>query len=133
MPLRRTRKRAKDGQTITDRYSIEQIEKALRAADGHLSKAAKKLACSVKTLKHYLTRYEHLEDVLEEIDDELIDLAESGMKKHIKAKNLDAIKYYLERKGKKRGYVKQTEVAGVTDKPLKLTIVPATGYKDEED
>ena len=84
------------------------------------------------TVKKYLERYPELEDVREEIDDALIDLSESGLKTHIKGKNLDAIKFHLERKGKGRGYVKQTEVAGVQDKPINLKIVPATGHPEEE-
>ena len=88
----------------------------------------------VDILKRLLgERYPELEDLRDEIDEATLDLAESGMKGHLKSKNLDAIKYYLERKGKGRGYVKQTEVAGVGDKPISLTIVPATGHPEEED
>ena len=132
MTLRRTKKRLKDGQDIGDHYSIEQVEKALIAADGHISKTAKKLNCTPKTVREYLKRYPELEDLRDEIDEALIDLSESGLKVHIKKKNLDAIKFHLERKGKSRGYVKQTEVAGVGDKPISLLIVPATGHKDDE-
>jgi hypothetical protein len=133
MTLRRTKKRLKDGQDIGDHYSLEQVSAALIAADGHISKTAKKLKCTAKTVRQYLKRYPELEDLRDEIDEALIDLSESGLKAHIKGRNLDAIKFHLERKGKSRGYVKQTEIAGVEDKPIALTIVPATGYKDEEE
>ena len=131
--LRRSRERVKRGQRPEDRYSLEQLEKALIAGDGHISKAAKRLKCKASTVRKYLERYPELEDLRDEIDEATLDLAESGMKGHLKSKNLDAIKYYLERKGKGRGYVKQTEVAGVGDKPISLTIVPATGHPEEED
>lgn len=133
MPLRRTKKRLRDGQDIGDHYSIEQVSAALVAADGFISKTATKLKCTAKTVREYLKRYPELEDLRDEIDEALIDLSESGLKGHIKKKNLDAIKFHLERKGKGRGYVKQTEVAGVGDKPITLTIIPATGHKDDEE
>ena len=130
--LRRSSERIRRGQAPEDRYSLKQLEDALIAGDGHISKAAKRLKCKASTVRKYLERYPELEDLRDEIDEALIDLAETGLKAHIRSKNLDAIKFHLERKGKGRGYVKQTEVAGVGDKPITLTIVPATGHPEED-
>ena len=133
MALRRSRRREKAGQKKEERFSIEQVAAALRAGNGFISKTAKRLKCSESCLRNYLERYPELEDVRDEVEEGLIDLAEDGLVTHIKKKNLDAIKFHLERKGKSRGYVKQTEIAGVDEKPLNLTIVPATGHKDDEE
>ena len=131
--LRATRRRRRNGQKDNERFTLEQVEAALRAADGKKSDAVKRLKCSYNCLIEYLEKYPQLEDVIDELDEEMLDLSESKLKKHIKAGTLDAIKFHLERKGKKRGYVKQQEIAGVSKKPLNISIVPATGPKDEED
>ena len=131
--LRKTKKRRAAGQDHRDKLSIEQITEALRANDGLLTPTARKLKVTYQTLKNYLLKYPELEDVVEEADEDLVDLSVSKLKRHIKAGSLDAVKYHLDRKGKKRGYVRQQEIAGVVDKPLNISIVPATGPKDEED
>jgi hypothetical protein len=131
--LRKTKKRLAAGQDYRDKLSIKQIEDALRACDGLRTPTAKRLKISYQTLKNYLLKYPELEDVIEEADEDMVDLSESKLKKHIKAGSLDAVKYHLDRKGKKRGYVRQQEIAGVVDKPLSISIVPATGPKDEEE
>lgn len=130
--LRKTRERIKRGQSAQEKYSIEQVAAALRKEDGLKSATARRLKISYTALKGYLERHPELEDVIDEMDEELVDLGESKLKRHMKAGSLDAVKFALERKGKKRGYVKQQEIAGVVDKPVSLIIVPATGSKDEE-
>lgn len=131
--LRKTKKRLAAGQNPQEKLSIDQIEEALRACDGLMSLTARKLKVTYQTLKNYMLKYPHLEDVVEEANEDMVDLSESKLKRHIKAGSLDAVKYHLDRKGKRRGYVRQQEIAGVVDKPLSISIVPATGPKDEED
>ena len=131
--LRRTKKRKAAGQGPQAKYSVEQVEEALRSCDGLMSATARKLNIRYKTLKGYLERHPELEDVIEEADEDMVDLSESKLKRHIKAGSLDAVKYHLDRKGKRRGYVRQQEIAGVVDKPLNISIVPATGPKEEEE
>ncbi len=131
--LRRNRKRLKDGQSTMEKYSIEQVERALRASGGFRSLAAKKLKCAVATVGKYINKYDALQIVEEEIQESHLDLSESKLISKIKSGNLDAVKFHLDRKGKKRGYVKREELAGVSDAPLSLKIVRATGPKKEED
>ena len=131
--LRRTKKRLKAGQAPQTKYSVDQIAEALRACDGLLTPTARRLKIAYQTLKNYMLRHPELEDVVEEADEDMVDLSESKLKKHIKAGSLDAVKYHLDRKGKRRGYVRQQEIAGVVDKPLNISIVPATGHKEEDD
>ena len=131
--LRKTRDRLKNGQAPQTKYSVEQVADALRACDGLKMPTARKLKIAYSTLKGYLERHPELEDVIDECDEDMVDLSESKLKRHIKSGSLDAVKYHLDRKGKKRGYVRQQEIAGVSDKPLNINIVPATGHKEEEE
>ncbi len=130
--LRRSRRRKKAGQAAQTKYTVEQVAAALRSCDGLKMPTARKLKISYTTLKNYLLRHPELEDVIDECDEDMVDLSESKLKRHIKSGSLDAVKYHLDRKGKKRGYVRQQEIAGVVDKPLSISIVPATGPKEEE-
>ena len=131
--LRRSRKRKNAGQAAQTKYSVDQVAAALRSCDGLRMPTARKLKVTYQTLKGYLERHPELEDIIDECDEDMVDLSESKLKKHIKAGSLDAVKYHLDRKGKKRGYVRQQEIAGVVDKPLNISIVPATGHKEEEE
>lgn len=55
-------------------------------------------------------------DILADIDEENLDIAEDGLKSMIEEKNrskfirLDAIKFFLKYKGRKRGYIEKSEV-----------------------
>ncbi len=52
-------------------------------------------------------------DILADIDEENLDIAEEGLNTIMRSKSetirLDAVKFYLKNKGRKRGYVEKTE------------------------
>jgi len=131
--LRRTRKRHAAGQNEHDRYSLDEVAEALRKTDGLVTYAAKRLKCTYQTVIHYIARYPELEEVREQAREGLIDLSESKLVSKIKAGNLDAVKYHLDRIGKKRGYVVRSELAGVSDQPINIKIVPAKPKKEDEE
>ena len=91
-----------------EKYSIEQIEKALLAAGGFLSHAARLLGCSLNTLKTYIyDRYpDELVPILEDIDCAKLDVSEIMLMKKIRMGETSSIHFHLERKGKGRGYGK---------------------------
>jgi hypothetical protein len=64
-------------------------------------------------------------EILADIDEENLDIAEEGLNSIMRSKSetirLDAVKFYLKNKGKKRGYVEKTETA-ITVKKLGKTL-----------
>jgi hypothetical protein len=105
----------------TERFSVEQIEAALRASAGIRSAAAVKLGCSPTTIANYLERYPALREVEAEILDQNLDLAETKLLTAIRDGNLTAVIFYLKTKGKARGYTERAEVTGADGGPIDVT------------
>ena len=105
-----------------EKYTKEQISKALWDANGFISKTARNLGCTDKTIYNYFKKYPELQDNCEFIRNYNLDLAESELVKLIKKGNLGAICFYLKCQGKKRGYFERVQVAGDKDEPLEVNV-----------
>ena len=99
---------------MTVQYSNKQIVDALVATGGFIGQAAELLGCSHVTIWNRIKHDEDVGLIQKHIVENRLDLAESGLMNHIEAENLDAIKYYLDRIGRSRGYIKEVKVL-VTD------------------
>jgi hypothetical protein len=72
-------------------------------------------------VRRYIKRYPACATAVERSENRNLDIAESKLLTAI-TKNEDwAIKFYLETKGKVRGYTKRSEIAGVPGAPLMVT------------
>ena len=74
-------------------------------------------------------------DRLNDIRDQNFDVAEEGLHSLMRSKNerikLDSTKFYLERKGKDRGYSQRQEITGADGMPTKFEIeIIKREYKD---
>jgi len=103
------------------RFTIEQIEEALRQSAGIRSGAAAKLGCTPTTVSNYIARSKRLQKVAEEIVEETLDLAEGVLIKAISDNNLTATIFYLKTKGKARGYTERAELTGKEGGPVEFT------------
>lgn len=89
------------------KYTIEQVETALRLASGLRTHAAKQLDCSCTTVSLYVKRSKHLQQVEAEIVEQTLDFCEAQLIRNAKAgKELSLFKY-LDCKGSQRGYGRQ--------------------------
>ena len=84
--------------------STWQIEAALRATGGVISKAAEKLRVSRVTLWRRIRREPHLRDVVFDCRETLLDEAEGVLLAEIEKGNFKAAKYVLSQLGARRGY-----------------------------
>jgi hypothetical protein len=108
------------------RYKLKHVAEALRKGAGIPSAAAVILAksyghCSSKTVRNYLQRYPQLQ---KEVDDQVetnLDAAEAKLLNAIEKNEDWAIKFYLETKGRNRGYSRRNEIAGVPGQPIVVT------------
>lgn len=91
------------------RISQKRLIKTYKAKAGNVSATC--LACGIsrKTFYEWMKKPKFF-DAVEEIDEGFIDFAESSLKKNIKNGNQRAIEYYLDKKGKKRGYGQETNI-----------------------
>jgi len=85
-------------------HSIAQIEAALHKADGRPAAAARILGISRQAMHDRIARTPRLREVIEEIEQTLLDLAEGAIIKAVRAGHFPTIKWFLDRRGRKRGY-----------------------------
>ena len=102
----------------TPTVTIEQIAQALKATGGFITMAATKLNVTHSAVSQRVSKSKKLQKVITRIQAENLDLSESGLIKHLKDENLNAIKYYLSNKGRERGYGQNIELTGKDGEPL---------------
>jgi hypothetical protein len=98
------------GRTKPEYFTVDQVEAALRATGGIKSAAARKLGTKPSTLTGYFKRHPELNDVVLEIKESVLDLAESKLITAIRDGNMTAIIFYLKCQGKRRGYIQSAKV-----------------------
>jgi hypothetical protein len=108
-----------------DKFSLEEVERALIMCDGYTSIAARVLKCHPDTVRSYVRRYPKLKRLVTELDEAFVDLAENCLRVRMtELLDMDAIKFALKCKGKHRGWVERGEVKETT-RNINIKIVPA--------
>lgn len=138
-------------------YSSRVIIEALRDKAGIISAAAQALGCERSTIYDRIAQDPKVAKAYEDIIETTLDHAEAGLMNFIFGKkaeyikddrtgelrlvrhpikpDLDAVKFYLRTKGKKRGYVERTELASPGGAPLPsgrvIVYVPNNGREKQ--
>ncbi len=99
-------------------YSVNAIAEALRASAGIYSAAAAKIGCAPNTVRNYVLRHPELQEVVDEVRENTLDLAESQLLKALGDGNLTAVIFFLKCRGKQRGYVERAELTGANGGPI---------------
>ncbi|MEQ8448237.1 MAG: hypothetical protein RIB97_00985 [Nitratireductor sp.] len=110
------------------KLSIARVKTALEQAGGIRTIAASLLNCHRSTLHTYLTRHPTLLVFADEIEETIKDIAEAEVIKAIRAGDMQTARWYLELKGKDRGYVRRIENVGKDGGALQ--VAPASDWKD---
>ena len=105
------------------KYSAKEIELALRESAGLQYIAATKLKCAPSTVTNYVKRNKHLQRVIEECREGVLDLAEGKILEKIRDGDIAAIIFFLKTKGKNRGYIERPDSNNPDGKPLPTVIV----------
>jgi hypothetical protein len=118
-PLRARHRRPK--------FKVADVAAALKKSAGVLSGAAQILAqaygsCDRETVRNYLERYPRLRQVVDETIEHTLDLAEHKLISAIDKDHDWAIRFFLETKGKHRGYTKRQEITGSMTARLEVTV-----------
>src|SRR5690606_12635598 len=98
------------------------------------SAAAAKLNCSRTTLYVYLSENPEIGEALEEIKEELKDLAEGKVLQSIKSGDMQTVRWFLEFQAKDRGYNRRVEMSGPGGGPIETRQEPPdlSGFTEEE-
>lgn len=96
-----------------------QILEAIKGSAGIKTTIAKRLGISFHTLQSYIKKYDSVKDALLDEEETVLDMAEGNLFKLIQNGDVSAIFYFLNNKGKRRGYgfidKKQTQEQAQTD------------------
>jgi hypothetical protein len=110
------------------RFKVAHVAEALRTSGGVISGAAQILAqaygdCTPQTVRNYIARHPQLRVAVDEAVEFNLDIAETKLIALMSAKrpDINAVKFYLETKGKQRGYTRRQEITGAGGKPIEVS------------
>ncbi|OHV87921.1 hypothetical protein ORS3428_03850 [Mesorhizobium sp. ORS 3428] len=97
---------------------------ALRAHAGIKTAAAAALKVGKTTLYAFLKAHPNVMEAAADVDEEILDIAESQVVKAIREGDLPTVRWFLELKGKDRGYVRRVENTGKDGGPIETQQKP---------
>lgn len=107
------------------------IIEALRRQAGTVALAARELGMTRQALDRRIKRSRLLTDVLQDIEESSLDIAEASLKQLITKGDASSIRFYLQTKGKRRGYTTRTEITGRDGDPIDLSQAMENISEDE--
>jgi hypothetical protein len=103
--------------------SRDTIIAALRATGGGVYLAARKLNCAPSNVYKRIAKDPKLREAHEAIRNEMIDLAEAGLRRAVKKGDVTAMIWVTKTIGKGRGYTERQELTGPDGEPLVIRVV----------
>jgi hypothetical protein len=91
---------------------------ALEANLGIVTKAAAAVGMSREIHYHWLKNDAEYKFAVEQVDDMVLDFAESKLHSLINDGDTAATIFYMKTKGKKRGYIERQELTGADNQPI---------------
>ena len=121
-----------------ERYTVDQVIKAIRRSRGLITHAARILRCNRSTVYDYARRHKRVqaaidqenEVVLDDVEGLLLDVVyDPSHKDHLRA-----IRYYLRTKGRGRGFGDRLDVTSGGERlaPIELVVVNRQGATEDD-
>ena len=114
-------------------YTRTALLKAVDGSNGIMSVVAKRLGCDWTTARRYVERWPDINDKFIAERERVTDVAESNIITLIREGDTEASKYWLNRIGKKRGFVTKTEFSGEFDGTVSMELVMREPDEDDDD
>lgn len=105
------------------KLSLPKATKALREHSGVILRAAEACGVSRTAFYNFMEKHPELAEVKRELDEELLDIGEANVVTNLKAGDGKTTRWFLERKGKDRGYTTRQEQTGADGAPLEHHVV----------
>jgi ribosomal protein S15P/S13E len=93
-----------------EKFTVEQVAKALRECEGFQASAADKLGCTEETIVNYKHRHPELAELVKHLKEKHKDYAEGRLLTHIKDGKETSLIFYLKTQCRERGYVEKQEI-----------------------
>lgn len=92
------------------RYTQSDVLTAIKDSGAIVSTIARRLGCEWITAKRYIEKWERTRQAFSDEQETILDMAEGTLFNAIKEKDVQAAKWILATKGKKRGYSEKQEI-----------------------
>lgn len=112
------------------RLTDKKILEAYRANDFNKSKTAKALLMSSGTFYRILDKRPELRKDMDNALEDQVEIAESALMKLVDQGNFNAIKFFLETKGKSKGYGQQKQEGQTVDESASILSALNRKYSD---
>jgi len=93
-----------------NKYTKEQVQQAIQNSGGFVSVVSANLQCTRKTIYNYLDKYPELKEILQDIKEQYLDMAEAKLIEKIRAGATPELLFYLKTQGKSRGYIEKQQI-----------------------
>lgn len=103
--------------------TVAKVEAALRKYHGIVTQAAEACGVARPTLYNFMKKHPELKEIRDDLDETLLDVAESNVIGALQSNDMKTTRWYLERKGKDRGYVTRQEQTGRDGAPLLVSAI----------
>jgi hypothetical protein len=110
----------------------EKFLEAFASKLGNVKEACEAAGIGRATFYVWKNNDEQFAQEVENIQEGLIDLAESKLLENIKSGKTNEILFYLRTKGKYRGYVERQEITGADGSPHKIEIEIVNKFEDKD-
>ena len=107
------------------KFTPKKIVKAIENTGGIITDVCAKLKCSRPTFYNYMAMFPEIKEALDEEKEKVLDMTEGTLFKLIQNGDSTAIFYYLNNKGKARGYGARPEDEKKKLKPIALSMTLA--------
>ena len=104
------RPKRKNAKPAKPRITNDMMVRALKATDGGVYAAADKLKCHPSTIYDRAKGNSEVQDAIDHPRMLLVDLAETALKKAVKAGEAWAVCFALKTQGKARGYIERQDI-----------------------
>ena len=113
-------------------YTAQVFLEAIPGTGGIVSAIARKVGCDWNTAKKYIDQYPTVRAAYDAECEAMLDLAESTVLKNIKDGDTQDAKWYLTKKGKRRGYGDSMEVTGEGGGPVVFRLTWGDGAEGDD-
>jgi hypothetical protein len=114
-------------------YPKTAVLKAISGSNGIVSVVAQRLKCDWSTARKYIEKWPDTQDIFAAERERVTDVAESNIVSRIRAGDEEASKWWLNRIGKKRGFVTKTEFSGEFDGVVTFDMVMHEPDEDDDE
>lgn len=109
--------------TGTSKYTVQDFIDAIPGTGGIVSAIARKVGCDWATANKWVNEYPTVKRVYDAECESMLDLAESVILKNIKDGDTADAKWYLTKRGKRRGYGDAVELLGKDGGDITVNVV----------